>query len=143
MKSEFSAGGVVFKKAGNEVKILLCLQKKLSGNTVFCLPKGHLENGETWEDAALREVFEETGVSAKLLCPLTPITFFFYESQQRVKKVVHFFLMEFISQDFQPNTETEEIIWSTREEALSINPYKSEKETIMRAFEEIDKLQPA
>lgn len=139
MKLEFSAGGVVLKRTEKGVVVLLCLQKKLSGKKVYCLPKGHLEEGETSEQAALREVFEETGVEAELLQPLSPVTFFFYQSRQKIKKVVYFFLMKYISQDFKPNLETEELMWCEMQEALIVNPYKSEQEVIIQAFDSMEK----
>ncbi len=136
MKEEFSAGGVVFKidEINSKPKILLCYQKKLSGHKTYCLPKGHIECGETIEAAAIREVFEETGVKAEIIAPLPNITYFFMEKGTPIKKNVAFFLMKMITQDFQPNEETESLIWCDEKEAINLDKYTSEINVIKEAF---------
>ncbi len=61
---------------------------------MWSLPKGHLEEGETAEQAALREVEEETGIQGHILAPLGVIDFWFIAQQRRIHKTVHHFLME-------------------------------------------------
>lgn len=62
MKKEFSAGGIVIENG----RILLIMMRNLSGKEVWTFPKGHIEEGENRQDAALREVLEETGVKCRL-----------------------------------------------------------------------------
>jgi diadenosine hexaphosphate hydrolase (ATP-forming) len=66
-----SAGGVVMGHAG----VLLIKVKNLQGQVVWTFPKGHLEPGETAEEAALREVEEETGWRCKILGPLLDVEY--------------------------------------------------------------------
>lgn len=134
MKNEYSAGGVVFKKNDN-YKILLCLQQKLSGAKVFCLPKGHIEYNENIEIAALREVEEEAGITAKIIKPLNSITFFFTQNREKIRKTVYFFLMECIDEHFKPNLECEDIRWCDEDDALKLDPYENEKNIIKEAFD--------
>lgn len=136
MKEELSAGGVVYKFEDDKIspKILLCYQKKLSGNKAYCLPKGHIEAGESTEEAALREVFEETGIKAEIEVPLSEINYIFTEKGEKVKKTVVFFLMRMLSQSFQPNDETEDVAWCSEKEALELDKYTTEQDVIKMAF---------
>lgn len=137
MKFESSAGGVVVKKDDKGYKILLCLQKKLSGQSVYCLPKGHIEKGEKVEDTAIREVFEETGIKAVNPRFLDKIDYFFVENKEKVKKTVYFYLLDYESGDFKPNYETINIGWFPKEEAINLNPYKTERKIIELAFQKL------
>jgi len=85
---EWSAGGIVFW--GHSVLVLT----NFRGDTVF--PKGHLERGETPEQAALREVAEEAGVRPRLIAPLgtTEYTVFAPKDRTRHHKTVYWFLMQ-------------------------------------------------
>lgn len=132
---EFSAGGVIFKKVAKDFKIVLCLQQKLSGMKVYCLPKGHIEKNEDPMKTALREVEEEAGITAKIIKPLSHITFFFTQKGNKIKKTVYFYLMECIDEHFEPNLECEKIIWCNEDEAIQLNPYITEKKVIKEAFQ--------
>lgn len=77
------AGGLVFNSAG---EVLLIRDRK--GYWVF--PKGHVEEGEALEDAAVREVREETGVRARVQAPLGTTH---YTNDRGVAREVHWFLM--------------------------------------------------
>lgn len=63
------------------------------GRMVWSFPKGHLEAGETAEQAAVREVFEETGLSAVIHSPLGEIAFWFMLDGKRIHKTVNHFLL--------------------------------------------------
>lgn len=63
------------------------------GRLLWSLPKGHIERGETREDAAVREVEEETGIRGRIVAPLGTINFWFVASGRRVHKTVHHYLM--------------------------------------------------
>lgn len=80
---ELGAGGVVF----NAKREVLLLRDRM-GFWVF--PKGHPEPGESLEEAAVREVWEETGVRAEVLLPLYPTR---YVNPKGVEREVHWFLM--------------------------------------------------
>ena len=67
-----------------------------TGKRVTGLPKGGLEAGETPEQAAAREVREETGVVANVLGPLGDVRYMYRRGGRRVRKTVHFFLCEYV-----------------------------------------------
>ncbi|MBI5061189.1 MAG: NUDIX domain-containing protein [Candidatus Aenigmarchaeota archaeon] len=86
MKTEISAGGVVFRGK----KILLI--KDSYGR--WSLPKGHIEKGETAEQAALREIKEETGIDGRIIELLGEIKYFFQLKGEKIFKIAKFFLVE-------------------------------------------------
>src|SRR5258708_32294147 len=102
MRLEFSAGGVVFKKSDGDLQILVAQH---SGHHGWVFPKGLIGDHpsassgqvESKEEAALREVQEETGVKAKILKELTPTTFWYVFEGEKRKKTVYYFLMENVS----------------------------------------------
>jgi diadenosine hexaphosphate hydrolase (ATP-forming) len=90
MLKEFSAGGLV----GRGGKLLLVRVRNLKGEKVWTFPKGHLEDGETPVEAALREVEEETGWRCGLLKPLLEVGYRFRRDGKLVVKKVRWFLLE-------------------------------------------------
>jgi len=95
MKTEHhrSAGGLVVDGS----RILLISTQ--SGRR-WQLPKGHIEEGETAEQAAVREVREETGVTGKVVAPLPPVEYWYFEKgQRRVHKKVDYYLLAYLSGD--------------------------------------------
>ncbi len=91
---EVSAGGLVVNRSGEPPTAALIGRHDRRGRLVWSLPKGHIEPGETLEDAAVREVEEETGIRGRLLAPLGTIDFWFVAEGRRVHKTVHHYLLE-------------------------------------------------
>jgi mutator protein MutT len=87
---ETSYGGVVVR--GDEVLVITPAGRHVTG-----LPKGGLEAGETPEQAAAREVREETGVEAAVREPLGDVRYTYRRDGRRVRKTVHFFLCEYVA----------------------------------------------
>ncbi len=87
---EYSAGGVVTK----EGKVLLIKMRTLAGDLVWTFPKGHLDKGETPREAALREVFEETGYECAVRKTLALIRYSFVRKKRKVNKRVRWYWME-------------------------------------------------
>ncbi|GGJ09318.1 hypothetical protein GCM10010885_18010 [Alicyclobacillus cellulosilyticus] len=102
---ERAAGGLVWRRtpAGDEVLLI----DDAYGHVAF--PKGHLEPGESWEEAALREVEEETGIRARVVCPLGRLEYRMTRAGQPVRKQVRLFLMEAAAPDASPRHQAEEL----------------------------------
>lgn len=134
MRSKHRAGSVSPTHAGGAVywekedAVLCLLVRPKNGADEWVLPKGHIETGEDDTQAALREVREETGVIARLICPLLSVQF--KTSREPVK--ARFFLMERVSKG--ESGESREIRWLPYDEALkSLTHPESRK--VLRAAE--------
>src|SRR2546430_12325386 len=92
---EFSAGGVVVR--GEECVVIVPFKRSQQGERVLGLPKGHPDGDETPEQAAAREVREETGVEAELIEPLGDVTYWYQRRAGRIHKQVRFFLFRYLS----------------------------------------------
>ena len=137
MINEFSAGGVVFKKENNKIFILV---SQHSGHHGWVFPKGfigdHIKD-ETKEETALREVTEETGVIGKILKPLSPVTFWYQIDNEKHKKTVYYFLMEYLTGDITKHDwEMENVEWLEIEKVDSRLTYSSDK----KVWHEAEKL---
>ena len=96
----------------------------------WTLPKGKLDPGESFEDAALREVAEETGMLCRLVRKL-PETH--YDVRGR-PKVVRYWLMEVEDETpFVPGEEVDEIRWAEPSEALAVLSYDRDREVVAAA----------
>ncbi len=133
MKFEFSAGGVVFKKDSDQTWILVAQHSQHHG---WVFPKGLIDptkrsgqaRMETKEDAALREVREETGVIGKILKPLSPIAYWYIWEKERIKKTVYYFLMEYISGDIsEHDMEMENVEWIPVDEVEERLTFKADQ----------------
>ena len=123
MIQETSAGGVVLGNQG----LLLVKVKNLQGTILWTLPKGHLEAGETAEQAALREVTEETGWRCRVLSPFHEARYSFRRENRRVDKSVHWFRMEALEKVGE--ADPDEILdsrWYPLREARDLLTYKSD-----------------
>lgn len=130
-----SAGGVVARKVDGRVEVALV------GDTqrdAWYLPKGGLNKGETIEQAALREVREETGLDVRVLAPIGVIEYWFFVRGARVHKRVHYFLMEPTGGDFsRRDQENDRADWFELEAALSAMSYENEVDIVREAARSI------
>ena len=132
---EVSAGGLVVDTTG---KLGLLIgrrdQKDSSGKKIlWSLPKGHIEEGETPEQAALREVAEETGIQSEIEKPLGVIDFWFMAGGKRIHKTVHHYLFrESGGLLAAQETEVDEVAWFPLEEIIEKLAYPDEKKLISR-----------
>ena len=94
MKREFSAGGVLVRRMRGRWWLAVVRPRRESGaREVWALPKGLIDEGERGPDAALREVYEETGIHGRLHQKLGDVRYVYTWEGERVFKVVSFFLL--------------------------------------------------
>ena len=134
---DFAAGGVVLL----EKKILLVKNKKSDStedrSPWWGYPKGHLEEGEKPVDAAVREVFEETGfeVKAKKNKPIAESRYEIRRAGEKVQKTVWFYEMEVIEPfKNEPDEEIEEIALVDFESALDLLTHEEDKKILKYVF---------
>ena len=138
MKTRFehSAGGVVTRRNDGDVDVALAARRTRKGDLAWGLPKGLVEEGEGPEQAALREVREETGLEAEILEPLGDISYWYVWEDERIHKKVTFFLMESTGGDVSLHDhEMEEIRWFPLQEAVRRASYPSERTVLRRALD--------
>ena len=135
MEFLFSAGGLVFKKEP-DLKVILIQTRNFKGDTLWQLPKGKIEGGETAREAAVREVCEETGVRAEITQKLGSVEYFFKHEQSFFKKKVTFFLMEYKDGVLVPQAgEVEEVGWFDPDEARQLLSYKNEWQIVAKGLQ--------
>ena len=126
-----SAGGLVVE--GDRI-LLISTQ---SGRR-WQLPKGHIEEGESAEQAALREVREETGVTGRVVAPLSEVEYWFVEKgARRVHKRVDYFLLDYVcgsAADFDA-AEVSGAEWFSWEEGIAKLSFDNERRVVLQARE--------
>jgi len=115
VSNETSSGGIAVR-IEDGVAMAACIgRRNRAGRLEWCLPKGHIEAGETPEIAAVREVAEETGIESEIIQPLGTIDYWFTGDDRRVHKVVHHYLLEakggHITVENDPDQEAEVAKW--------------------------------
>ena len=100
----------------------------------WSLPKGKLDPGESWEDAALREIEEEIGARGALGEELPPVA---YSDPKGRAKVVRYWLMEALDGEFVPNKEVDELRWVPVDEAQAMLTYPHDAELVAVARERL------
>lgn len=137
-RSEVSAGGVVYRRSDNAVEVVLAARRTRRGDLAWGLPKGLVEPDETPEQAAVREVQEETGLEAEVEASLGEIRYFYVWEGVRVRKAVHFFLMRATGGDVsQHDHEMEDVRWFPLAVTLRRATHKGEREVLQRAAERL------
>ena len=133
-RSEVSAGGVVYRREDDAIDLALAARRTRRGQLAWGLAKGAIEQGESDEQAAVREVREETGLEAEVEADLGDIRYFYVWEGVRVRKRVHFFLMRATGGDVADHdSEMEEVRWFSLRTAIKRAAYKGEREVIERA----------
>ena len=115
-----AAGGVVERDG----RVLLVHRPRYDDWT---FPKGKLDPGESFEDAALREVEEETGVRCTLGRELPSST---YEVNGRPKLVRYWLMAPDTQLEFAPNDETDDIRWVTPDDARALLTYDRDRDVL-------------
>ena len=136
-RREVSAGGVVYRREeDDDLEVLLAARRTRRGDLAWGLAKGGIEPDESIEDAAVREVLEETGIEAEIEASLGETRYFYVWDDVRVRKVVHFFLMRAVGGDTNDHDdEMEDVRWFPLDRALKRAAYRGEREVLTRAAE--------
>jgi 8-oxo-dGTP diphosphatase len=123
-----AAGGIVVREgdAGQEVAIV-----HRPRYDDWSLPKGKLQAGEGWEEGALREVEEETGLRCSLEREVASSR---YEDARGRDKLVRYWLMRESGGEFEPNDEVDEIRWLAPEQAMAKLSYDRDREVLRSAL---------
>ena len=136
MQREVSAGGVVYRRDGTDIEVVLASRRTRRGDLAWGLAKGGIEPGESHEVAAIREVLEETGYTAEIEASLGDTRYFYVWEDARIRKTVHFFLMRLTGGDPDDrDDEMEEIRWFPLERAVKRAAYRGERDVLERAAE--------
>jgi 8-oxo-dGTP diphosphatase len=136
---QISAGGVAFRWRDSEPEIaIVSVKPKLR----WQLPKGIVDEGESPEMAAVREVREEAGIETERLGLIETIEYWYrsvkYGKPVRYHKFVHFYLMQFRGGDVsQHDHEVGDAKWVSIAEALEMLEFKGEREVVEKAREMI------
>jgi 8-oxo-dGTP pyrophosphatase MutT (NUDIX family) len=135
MIREFSAGGVVLRRFHGRPFVAVVRVR----DDVLALPKGHPDEGESAADAARREVREETGLEAELVEKLGDIRYWYARDEQRVMKIVSFFLFRYRSGSVSDHDhEVEAAGWIPLEEATERLAYQGERQMAAAALSRLD-----
>jgi 8-oxo-dGTP pyrophosphatase MutT (NUDIX family) len=120
---------------GEEVIVIVPVKRDANGQRVMGLPKGHPEPGETPEQAATREVREETGVVADLVEPLGTIEYSYERRGCRIAKRVAFFRFDYRDGDLADHDhEIEQASWMPLAEAAVSLSYEGERAMVQRVL---------
>ena len=132
---EVSAGGVIYRKNTDNLEIALIHVRNRWG-----LPKGHIEEGERVEEAALREVREETGLEGKLMRKLGDIRYSYRDKSKageaiRIYKRVFFYLMRYLRGDVRDHDhEVDDARWFPITQAINQLKFATERKMVHRAM---------
>ncbi len=135
MPREASAGGVVVCERDGAPALAVIRPR---GRMVWALPKGHVDGGETFDQAAAREVFEETGLTVELDAPLGSIEYVYQFQGKKIFKQVHFFLFRCVggqidNLDPKMRLEVAEARWIALADAQQLLAYRGERQVVGRA----------
>ncbi len=158
MAREISAGGVVVRRSGEgwlaaviepqrDAFVVTSSKKQPPQKLLLALPKGLVDPGEKPEQTALREVEEETGITASMLTKLADIKYVYVRTwgdKQRVFKIVSFYLLRYQSGEIDDisqgmRIEVKRASWLPLDEALKKLSYKGERDVLRRAQEYLQK----
>jgi 8-oxo-dGTP pyrophosphatase MutT (NUDIX family) len=134
-RNEHSSGGAVINTRDGTRYVALIATR---GKTRWGLPKGAVSTGETSEQAALREVQEETGLEAEIVKPLDTIEYFFRAGDTLIRKRVDFYLMRYVAGELKPQlSEVDDVEWVELSEAIQRASFESERKLLESASQDL------
>ncbi len=135
---ERSAGGIVVDIRDGRALIAIIARRNRAGRVEWCLPKGHVEPGETLVETAAREVAEETGITGRVIIELGTIDYWFATSTTRVHKFVHHYLLEAVSGELSiendPDHEAIDVAWMALDEVHRQLTFPNERRIAQTAW---------
>jgi len=124
----------MYRRDGEQIEVVLASRRTRRGELAWGLAKGGIEEDESMEAAAVREVREETGLIGEIEASLGETRYFYVWENVRIRKTVHFFLMRHVGGDIEDrDDEMEEIRWFPLDRALKRAAYRGEREVLGRA----------
>lgn len=132
---QVSAGGVAFRWRDVEPEVVIV---RVKPKMRWQLPKGIVDEGETPQVTAVREVREEAGVETELIRLIETIEYWYrsvkYGKPVRYHKFVHFYLLQYESGEVSDHDqEVEEARWVSIDEAIDLLEFKNEREVVEKA----------
>lgn len=131
-----SSGGVIFRRRNSDYSEVEIVLIAIKDGSIWTLPKGLIDKGEKSEDAAVREIIEETGLSGAVVDLIGEKSFWFYIKKENIKckKTVIYYLLEYTHGDINNHcSEVDEARWFPIDEAITKVSYTSDKEIIQKA----------
>lgn len=126
-----AAGGVIFRIVEGHAEVALCFKRR---EKIWCLPKGLIEQGETAEESALREVREETGLKGEIIKKIGQVKYGFFGKGQHCFKTVHFYLLEYSEGSMDDHDfEVDKVEWFRISKAPQILAYADERKILRKA----------
>ena len=131
METAVSAGGVVYRRGSSGVEVVVCGR---DSDGVWGLPKGTPDPGESLEEAAVREVSEETGLEVRIADKIGVVEYWFVREGVRYHKWVHHYLMEAIGGSIEDHDlEYDRVEWLPVDEAMKTLSFKNDIEMVAKA----------
>ena len=135
-RNEHSSGGAVIDLRDGAPFVAMIATR---GRSRWGLPKGAVSPGETSEQAALREVQEETGLDAEIISRLDTIEYYFRAGDTLIKKSVDFYLMRYVGGTMTPQlSEVDDVEWVALSEGIQRASFDSERKLLSLALAQID-----
>ena len=135
-RNEHSSGGAVIDLRDGAPFVAMIATR---GRSRWGLPKGAVSPGETSEQAALREVQEETGLDAEIVSRLDTIEYFFRAGDTLIKKSVDFYLMRYVGGTMTPQlSEVDDVEWVALSEGIQRASFDSERKLLSLALAQIE-----
>ena len=132
-----SAGGVVYRRGEAGIEVVICGR---DSDKVWGLPKGTPDPGETLEQAALREVSEETGLQVQIVDKIGVVEYWFAREGIRYHKWVHHYLMESTGGSTDDHDfEYDRVEWLPIEAAMKTLSFKNEIDMVAKARAMLDR----
>jgi 8-oxo-dGTP pyrophosphatase MutT (NUDIX family) len=139
---EVSAGGLVVDAIDGVAQAAVIARRNRGGRLEWCLPKGHLEAGESPAEAAVREIREETGIRGQVIKRLGTIDYWFLGEGHRIHKIVHHYLLSAqggrLTAENDPDAEAEDAAWVPLDQLRERLAYPNERRLVQLVRQLLD-----